>query len=270
MKTRVYDVPTRLFHGLFALSFIGAFAIANTVDDESAVFAWHMLAGLLMVFVVLWRLVWGLLGSTHARFSDFQLNPLALARYLGSVVGGSSRKWAGHNPASSWAAVVMMALALGLGVTGYLMATGGGETWEDVHELLANAFFAVMLLHVAGVVVHQLKHRDLLAHSMLTGDKQDVDQSSAAVPSHTLVGMALLAATLWFGSYLLQNFDQNRGTLQLFGTTLSLGEAEEDGDAEEAGEAGEGAKAGSGDEAEAATDAAPSSTKAATGRKSED
>lgn len=253
MKTRVYDLPTRLFHGVFAASFVAAFAIANGVDDESQRFAYHMLAGLLMLFVLAWRLVWGLIGSRHARFTDFQLNPAALLRYLAGVFSGQTtnghpsneqttseqktreqkHKWAGHNPASSWAAIAMFALAIGLGVTGYLMASGDAEAYEDLHELFANSFFVVVLLHIAGVVLHQLKHRDQLGLSMLTGNKQQLDQTATPVRSHTLVAILMLVATLWFGRYLLQQFDANSGTLQLFGTTLQLTE-------QEGGESGEG------------------------------
>lgn len=222
MKTRVYDVPTRLFHGLFAGSFLTAFVIANTVDDESMLFAYHMLAGLLMVFVVAWRLIWGLLGTRHARFSDFQLSPAGLVNYLTGIVSGSKAKWAGHNPASSWAALLMLGLAIGLGVTGYAMASGAGEAFEDLHELLANALLAVVALHVAGVVLHQLKHRDAIALSMLNGHKQDVDQTVPAVRSHTLVGVLLVAASLWFASALWQHFDRTTGQLQLFGVSLQL------------------------------------------------
>lgn len=253
MNTRVYDLPTRLFHGVFAASFVAAFAIANLVDDESQLFAYHMLAGLLMVFVLAWRLVWGLIGSQHARLTDFQLNPAALLRYLAGVfseqttngqttngqttgeqeTSGQKTKWAGHNPASSWAAVAMFALAIGLGVTGYLMASGDAEAYEDLHEFFANSFLVVVLLHVAGVVLHQLKHQDQLGLSMLTGNKQQLDQSAASVRSHTLVAVLMLTATLWFGRYLLQQFTANTGTLQLFGSTLQLTE-------QEGGENGEG------------------------------
>ena len=222
MKTRVYDVPTRLFHGMFAGSFLTAFVIANTVDDESLSFAYHMLAGLFMLFVVAWRLIWGLVGTRHARFSDFQFSPAGLAQYLAGIVSGSKAKWAGHNPASSWAALLMLGMAIGLGVTGIAMASGAGEAYEDLHELLANGLLFVVVLHVAGVVLHQLKHRDAMALSMLTGDKHDVDHTEPVVRSHTLLGGALLLASFWFGTTLWQHFDRTTGQLQLFGVSLQL------------------------------------------------
>lgn len=229
MTTRIYDLPTRMFHWLFAGSFLTAFTIANTVDDESTAFAFHMLAGLVMVFTVCWRLIWGLVGTRHARFSDFHLKPRALYQYLRGVLTGTNKAGAGHNPASSWAAILMMLLALGLGVSGYLMASGsGGETLEDLHELFADLFIGIVVLHLAGLVLHQLKHRDALSKSMVSGNKQGLDQSIASVRPHRLVGVALLLLTLGFAVYLQQHFNPATGRLNLFGTTLQLSEDAQD------------------------------------------
>lgn len=72
MKTkRVYDYPTRVFHWLFALLFVIAFTIGTTVDDDSALFLFHMLAGLVLCALVLFRVIWGFVGTKHARFSGF-------------------------------------------------------------------------------------------------------------------------------------------------------------------------------------------------------
>ncbi len=229
MTTRIYDLPTRMFHWLFAGSFLTAFTIANTVDDESTIFAWHMLAGLIMVFTVLLRIVWGFVGTKHARFSDFHLNPAALFQYIKGVFTGTNIPRAGHNPASSWAAMLMLLLAIGLGVSGYLMASGaGGDVLEDAHELCADLFIGIVMLHIAGLVLHNLKHRDQLSKSMISGDKQGLDQSTQSVRSHKLLGFILLCVTLSFGIYLQQNFAPATGTLHLLGTTLQLTELEGD------------------------------------------
>lgn len=226
MTTRIYDLPTRMFHWLFAGSFLTAFAIANTIDDESTAFAWHMLAGLIMVFTVLLRIVWGVVGTKHARFSDFHLNPAALFQYITGVFTGKNIPRAGHNPASSWAAMLMMLLAVGLGVSGYLMASGSaGDMLEDAHELFADLFIGVVILHLAGLVLHHLKHQDQLSKSMLSGDKQGLDQSTQSVRSHRLLGLLFFCLTLSFGMYLQQNFTPATGTLHLLGTTLQLTEA---------------------------------------------
>lgn len=228
---RVYDWPTRLFHWLFAGFFITAFAIANLVDDDSARFSLHMLAGLGMVFVVLLRLAWSTVGTRHARLGDLTLAPKQLGAYLKSIVAGGGRQWAGHNPASSWAAVAMVGLALGLGTTGWLMATGaGGDALEEAHELMANAFLAVVLLHVGGVLLHMLRHHDRLAASMVTGTKQLLDHATQPVRSRPLAGLAFGVLAAVFVGHVVQNYDAQARTLDLFGTTMQLGEGEHEDD----------------------------------------
>lgn len=223
----VYDLPTRVFHWLFAGFFITAFAIANLVDDDSARFSLHMLAGMGMVFAVVLRLVWSVVGTRHARLTDLALNPAQLLAYFKGVISGGSRRWIGHNPASSWAAVAMVGLALGLGTTGYLMATGGeNDTLKEAHELMANTFLAVVLLHIGGVVAHVLRHRDHLPASMVSGRKQALASDQQPVRAVPVAGVAFVVLTGVFMAYLLQHYDAQARTLDLFGTTLQLGENE--------------------------------------------
>jgi cytochrome b len=227
MKTRVYDLPTRCFHWLFAGSFIAAFTISNTVDDDNLAFSYHMIFGLIMVFSVLLRGIWGIIGSRHARFTDFSLNVSELVAYLKGILTGTNRKWVGHNPASSWAALVMMLLALGLGGVGILMATGVvGESWKEFHELLANTFIVVVILHIAGVILHQLKHKDLIGMSMVTGYKRDLAETTESVSRHFWIGLLFLFLIAGFSAYVVQNFDQSSSTLSVFGTKLQLAENE--------------------------------------------
>lgn len=175
-ETKVYDLPTRLFHGLFAGTSVAAFFIAKVIDDESPNYSYHMLLGFVLAGMVGLRLIWGLIGTRYARFSSFVLNPKDLIQYLKQLLGEKPTRTLGHNPASSWAALMMMSLALGLAVTGYLMSSGGDkEVFEDVHEVLANAFAVTAILHVAGVSFHMLRHRDSLGLAMVTGKKRPVD-----------------------------------------------------------------------------------------------
>jgi cytochrome b len=226
----VYDLPTRLFHWLFAGFFLTAFALANLVDDESARFSLHMLAGLGMLFVLVLRLVWSLVGTRHARLTDLVLSPTELFGYFKSMFSAGGRRWIGHNPASSWAAVAMMGLAIGLGITGYLMATGGeNDALEEAHELMANAFFVIVLLHLAGVAVHVLRHRDRMHATMVTGRKPAGADDQQAVSARPVAGLAFLGLTGLFMAYQLQHYDAQARTLTLFGSTMQLGESEEAG-----------------------------------------
>lgn len=225
-KPLVYDLPTRVFHWSFAVLFAAAFTIAKTIDDESMVFPWHMMAGLTAVFAVLLRLFWGLAGTRHARFADFVLSPREALRYLGGILNGDKRRWAGHNPASSWTAVLMMGVALALGLSGWLMTTGGDkEAIEDIHELVANVFLILVVLHVAGVVLHTLRHGEMIARSMVDGRKPGVPEAEAIASARAPVGALFMALVAGFVALLGTNFDPGQGTLRMFGATLQVGES---------------------------------------------
>lgn len=225
-STLVYDLPTRLFHWLFSSLFLLSFIISKTVDDEALIFSYHMLSGLLLGGLVIWRIFWGLIGTDHARFSGFNLNPIQLKDYFVGVISGSKKRWVGHNPASSWAAITMFALALGLAITGYLMSTGNKETFEDIHELMANTFIIVVILHIAGIILHTIRHRDAIALSMVDGKKVATGQNIAIPSSRRLAAIILLILVIFGGLYLFKNFDSQNRTLSIFGQTLQLGENE--------------------------------------------
>lgn len=228
-KISVYDLPTRFFHWLFAFLFITAFAIAKTVDDESPLFSYHMLAGLTIAFLLALRFIWGFIGTTYVRFSSFKLNPIELIRYFKDAVVTKTKAYPGHNPASSYAAVIMFACAIGLAISGILMATGGeNDSLEEVHELLANIFLITVVIHLVGIVLHHVKHRDSLWSSMLDGKKKtssDTPGITSTRPFAALLFVILFVS--WLG-YLSTNYDSSTQTLNLAGTELSLGEAEHD------------------------------------------
>lgn len=220
----VYDLPLRFFHWLFAGLFIVAFLIAKTIDDESLLFSYHMLAGLLLAFIVSLRIIWGFIGSKHSRFSNFALHPRDLIAYFTGILSGDKRKWAGHNPASSWAAILMILLALGLAGTGYLMASGQKETFEDVHEIMANGFLIVVLLHIAGVILHALRHRDGIAMAMIDGSKSHIPETETISCTYPLALVIFLGLVSTFVVFLIANFERQSRTLNLFGTSLQFGE----------------------------------------------
>jgi cytochrome b len=234
----VYDLPTRLFHWLFAGLFLSAFIIAKNIDDESIWFSYHSLAGLTLGFLVSLRILWGLFGTKHARFSGFALNPMELVKYLKGILTGSKDRWAGHNPASSWAGLMMMALAMGLAVTGYLMTSGPDkETFEDAHELFADGLIIIAILHVAGIALHTLRHREMIGLSMVDGKKAQIAKSDTIESSKTPFGILLLGLVVAFGIYLFKSFDSEAGSLHAFGVKLQIGENQaNDGESDGEGE----------------------------------
>lgn len=240
-KTLVYDLPTRLFHWIFASLFICAYTIASIFDDESAIYPLHMMMGMTMLFALSMRFIWGLVGSKYARFSSFILRPSALIAYFKTLFSPHAARSLGRNPASSWAAITMMGIIIGLGVTGYLMTQGiNKHFFKEIHELLANGFLAVVIAHITGVIIHTHKHHDQLALSMVQGSKPSLEGSEGISHAYRAVGMVFLACVGAFVFYLSQHYNTAQRNLQLFGIHLQLGEVEsEEGEANEARESSE-------------------------------
>lgn len=232
----VYDLPTRVFHWLYAGLFLTGFIIAKTVDDDSTWFNYHSLAGLTLGFLVLLRIFWGLIGTKHARFTGFALNPFQLVNYFKGIMTGAKTRWAGHNPASSWAGLIMMFLALSLSVTGYLMTSGPNkESFEDAHELFANGFIIVVVMHVAGIVLHSFRHKEMIGLSMIDGKKANIAVDQTIPSSKTPFGILLFGLVVAFGLHIFKNYDSQTRSLLFFGTTLQLSESEDKEVAEKQG-----------------------------------
>lgn len=200
-------------------------------DDESSFFTLHMMAGLTIGFMLILRIIWGIFGTTYARFTSFKLNPIELIRYFKDSVIAVTKRYLGHNPASSYAAIIMFICAAGLAITGILMTSGNdSDFFEETHELLANIFLITVILHVVGILFHHVKHRDSLWSSMLDGKKQTLHQSVGISNSKVVTGILFLILTLTWAGYLNSQYNSTNQTLNLFGQELVLGEVEDDDD----------------------------------------
>jgi cytochrome b len=189
-RALVWDLPTRVFHWLLAASFAGAFL---TSDSEKLVDV-HVTLGYTMLGLVGFRLLWGLAGTRYARFRSFAFGPAEVVRYLWSAAARRPRHYLGHNPAGSWAIFVLLALTVLTGVSGYLTFNDlGGEVLEGLHEGLANAMVAAVAVHVGGVILSSLLHRENLAKRMLSGYKAG-DPALGISRAHWLLGLGLAGA----------------------------------------------------------------------------
>jgi cytochrome b len=169
-KIRVWDLPTRVFHWLLALSFAGAWLTAESERLRDV----HVAFGYTMLGLVAFRLVWGLIGTRYARFGSFAYGPRAVVIYVKSLFTRSPQHYLGHNPAGSWAIYALLALAVLAGATGYATYNDvGGHAMEEVHEAMANGLLALVMVHIAGVAASSLLHGENLVRSMITGYKAD-------------------------------------------------------------------------------------------------
>ncbi|MBL8350211.1 MAG: cytochrome b/b6 domain-containing protein [Burkholderiaceae bacterium] len=164
----VWDLPVRVFHGLIALSFAGAWITAESERWRLL----HVTLGYTMGGLLLFRVAWGLIGTRHARFGDFVRGPRAVARYLGALLSGRPEHHVGHNPAGALAIVAMMALGALIVASGWATYNDLGGDWlEDLHEAAASVMLALVGVHIAGVLLSSWLHHENLAAAMVTGRK---------------------------------------------------------------------------------------------------
>ncbi len=188
-RIKVWDLPVRIFHWLLA----GSFVVAYLVAESEQLRGLHMILGYTATGLILFRIVWGFLGSHFARFRSFWFPPRAALEYLRSLRSKHPQRFVGHNPAGSYAIYGILLAGLATGVTGYMTLNEiGGESAEDIHEFCANIWLGLVILHVAGVIVGSWVHRENLARAMVTGYKDTSPSTGRAV------GIALAASVAAF------------------------------------------------------------------------
>lgn len=195
----VWDLPTRLFHWTLALSF----AVAYLTGESERWAGLHLTAGYTLLGLIGFRLVWGLVGTRYARFMQFVPGVTTLRSYVAGLVHGRPARQVGHNPLGALAILALLLLGLASGVTGWMLDTTPGAEWlEELHETVTALMLAVVVVHVAGVLMTSRLHGENLARAMLTGTKQG-EAGQAISGSRPLVAALLLAALagFWAWSY---------------------------------------------------------------------
>ncbi len=227
-KILVWDIPARLFHWAFAGSLTAAIAIGFLVDDDNnPLFQLHMIFGIVAMFLLVVRIVMGVVGSRYSRFSSYPVRPREIARYMVSAAVSKTQLYAGNNPGSATAAVLMFLLVPALFLSGIEY---GGETGEELHELFAWALLAVIVLHLAGLAWHTFRHRENISLVMLTGKKNGKPEDAIASAHPVWGAILLIVAGLWIAA-LFANYNSKASTVKLpgIGVSLQLGESESGG-----------------------------------------
>ena len=175
-QVRVWDIGVRLFHWSFAAAVTAAW-LTHVLHDRSH--ALHVWIGYAAVGLVAARLLWGFVGTRHARFADFIKSPLHVVRYTGQMISGKAPRHLGHNPLGALMVLALLALVVVQATTGYVMTHRGLSLFglghrqlEELHGLTGNLFLILVPLHILGVVVASLMHRENLVAAMITGRKR--------------------------------------------------------------------------------------------------
>lgn len=206
-KTRLWDLPIRLVHWSLVVLIPAMWWTAEN-DNLSL----HMTLGYVVLAIVLFRIIWGFVGSSNARFGQFLKGPGAVMAHLG---GKSEKAYAGHNPAGGWSVLVLLLLLaaqLGLGlfaldednVGSLLTSMVSYETareMAELHEIVFNAIVGFVVLHIGAVIYYSLVKKDRIVPPMITGSRDfpaDVEAPRIAPLWKAVIVLILTSAFAWW------------------------------------------------------------------------
>ncbi len=166
----IWDPAVRVLHWSLVLTVAAAWLTRHSPGR------WHEWLGYATLAIVVARVVWGFIGSSHARFGDFVRSAPFAAAYARAVCSRRERRYIGHNPLGGWMVVALLALVALVDASGWLYTTNrywGVEWVEELHSTLSDILFLFVALHILGVVYTSVRHRENLPAAMLHGRKRE-------------------------------------------------------------------------------------------------
>lgn len=168
----VWDKTVRLLHW----SLVVAIALAWSSTLVWAPTALHEPAGYLAGFIVMLRLLWGFIGSRHARFRQFIHSPARVWRYLQQLTAHCEPRYLGHNPLGGWMVILLLTTVMITALSGWLFTTDRfwGIAWvQQLHAASAWVLLALIAVHIGGVVFTSIRQRENLISAMFSGRKRE-------------------------------------------------------------------------------------------------
>ena len=182
MRARVWDIPTRLFHWLLVFLVIALFVTGKLGGNW---LEWHKRAGFSVLGLIAFRIVWGFVGSYHARFANFVRGPGMVREHAKSVMHRGSARYAGHNPLGAISVVTMLGVLfiqalLGLFSNDDLMLEGPyarlvskavSDQLTTFHKWNADLILILVGIHLAAIAFAYFYKKENLVTAMFTGEK---------------------------------------------------------------------------------------------------
>ena len=188
---RVWDLPIRLFHWFLAICIVGSFI---TVNIGGNAMEWHAILGYCILALIIFRILWGLIGSHHARFINFVPSPKVLLSYL----SGKTKAGLGHNPLGALSVLALL-FSVGLqAVTGLFanddiafegpfakyVSNGTVELLTSIHHQNEKILIILIATHLCAIFYYQKFKGENLIKPMLLGDKEiDPSEEAKYLPS---------------------------------------------------------------------------------------
>ena len=214
MKIKVWDLPIRICHWMLVIIIAFQFISVKVLDEGMLTNAtqWHFYAGYACLAIIIFRVLWGVLGTHYAKFSQFVLSPIKTLHYLR---GMGLQSHVGHNPAGAYSVIALVSLILAQAISG-LFTTDDifndgpyygvlDDFWQDVvnyiHHNIVYVLLGFIVLHIGAILFYKVKHKQHLTSAMITGQKtvSKTTQSQGPFPwVGFIVSIGITALTLYF------------------------------------------------------------------------
>ena len=209
LPMRVWDLPTRLFHWIIVLLVALSYLSVSLAEVSYGWMQVHLISGYGVLTLLVFRLVWGILGSDTARFSKFLGSPLAGFRHLASFRARTPDDQVGHNEAGGWMVIAMLLLlaaqvgtglfsnddALTEGPLAQFVSKAASNQAAGVHAILFKALLSFIVLHVAAIVAYAVVKRHDLVRPMFSGKKRLPATTRAPRMASPLLALAVLVVS---------------------------------------------------------------------------
>ena len=202
----VWDLPTRLFHWLLVVLLAASFVTAKTGGNAMQYHEW---SGIMILALLVFRMIWGFVGSQPSRFKDFVKEPTAVWRYAMALFKGNSARYLGHNPLGGWSVLAMLLVlllqaCLGLFANDDIVTEGPLYLWVSkqtsdwltgIHKLNQYLIMVLAVVHLLAVFFHYfVKHENLLK-PMITGVKHWTGKDTAPTIAPIWLAAAVAVAS---------------------------------------------------------------------------
>jgi cytochrome b len=166
-KIKVWDAPVRIFHWTFVVLILAAWFTGEWRGER---FPIHAYIGYAAGIVLFFRVIWGFVGSSYARFSDFVYSPGKTLKYALEVMKAAPSRYVGHNPLGGWM-IMLMIVVIGVTIVSGILGPIDHDM-EEIHEFLGENIILILVgLHILGVIVDSIMTKENLARAMVTGEK---------------------------------------------------------------------------------------------------
>lgn len=200
---KIWDVPVRVFHWSLVILFATAY-VTNALGTNY--FKYHVWSGYAIIVLVSFRILWGLVGTYHARFINFVRNPITTIKYAVSVFKRTDKHYVGHNPLGAIMVITLLAAVLTQAITGLFtndeifnlgplygyISNELSLQLTSIHRQLFYWILGAIALHVVAVLIHIFLKRDNIIKAMFTGRKISSEGNTQKAISSSRIWLAVI------------------------------------------------------------------------------